>query len=383
MSWMQTFLASIKNSFFGMFAAIEVANRAWAGMLSTVQKSYVVTNIAKRFGVATVELRALGEVAEEIGLDLDTVGRLLGRVAADARKAQSGMGGLKQVFDDLGISIEDLQKMSPTELLLQIAKGMEGLSPSKRALALQKLFGNQAPAAQQLIGQGEEFLRSKIADQASGQPSSAADMAIKEFKMLFKDAGDWLGNKFTLAFATIIDFISAIVNAFGVLYYEIKGLIYYLGNKVGMVSDEENAIVQKQRMFMEDKTAYKAYRASNNAMEMFGIIDNKEADAAQKWWENTMRERYGDDWAKVLFGKGPKDVFGEASGDNEGLAMDSQGAGISSLAQIAGGGDVYAGDLQGRILSVNIDQLRVLTSIDGTLRAVYPTQTNPNPDLMR
>jgi hypothetical protein len=315
-----------KDSFLGMFAAVEVANRAVTGMFAAVQKSFVITNISKRFGIATEEIRRLGEVAEDLGVgDFETIARMMARIQRDINMAIGGLGGMAEAFNTLGISIEELQRMNPTQTLLAISKGLEKLSPEQRAAVMQKLFGNQAGQAQALLGHGSEFLKQKMNEQTV--PNQATDELLHGQKQSWKQSWDVISTGFTSFFALLLegitivkDFVMTFVDLINA-FLTMKGfgkMFQLMGDRMDKMLNSANRMV---RVFVPDGTDFA-----------------KALDDDLKEREDKLKARGRGDFVDSKVGA--KDIFGEATGEAEQAQMAVAAVGVSSLAAVGGGGNV-------------------------------------------
>jgi hypothetical protein len=315
-----------KDSFLGMFAAVEVANRAVTGMFAAVQKSFVITNISKRFGIATEEIRRLGEVAEDLGVgDFETIARMMARIQRDSNMAIGGLGGMAEAFGQLGISVEELQRMNPTQTLLAIAKGLEKASPEQRAAVMQKLFGLQAGQAQALLGHGSEFLKQRMAEQTV--PNQATDEVLHGQKQSWKQSWDVISTIFTSLFAIILEGATMIKDMFMSIFdglyamFTGKGFMGIL-NAIGARGDKMlNSANRVVRIFAPD--------GSDFAKALDDDLKEREAQLKARG-----RSDFVD--SKVA----AKDIFGEATGEAEQAQMATAAVGVSSLAAVGGGGNV-------------------------------------------
>jgi len=315
-----------KDSFLGMFAAVEVANRAVTGMFAAVQKSFVITNISKRFGVATEEIRRLGEVAEDLGVgDFETIARMMARIQRDSNMAIGGLGGMAEAFGQLGISVEELQRMNPTQTLLAISKGLEKMSPEQRAAVMQKLFGQQAGQAQALLGHGSEFLKQKMAEQTV--PNQATDELLHGQKQSWKGTWDVITTGFSAFFALLLEGIT-IIKDFAMSFVEL--LDAFLKFK-GFGKMFEGIGARGDKMLNSANRMVRVFAPDGSEFAKVLDDDLREREARLKAIGR------GDLVDSKI---GAKDIFGEATGEAEQAQMATAAVGVSSLAAVGGGGNV-------------------------------------------
>lgn len=103
-----------------------------------------IDDTSRRLGVSTDALQGFGFVAEQAGIDSETMAASLGKFNKTIGEAQMGNEKAKKSFRDLGISLHDLNTQDQTELLLRFSEG----------LSKQKGIARQTALAQQILGKG-------------------------------------------------------------------------------------------------------------------------------------------------------------------------------------------------------------------------------------
>jgi hypothetical protein len=97
-----------------------------------------INDLSDRYNVNAETLQRIGNVAEKEGSSLEGFARGLNKLLISASGASAGNVELVKAFDDLGITVEDLRKLSPEEIMLKIGKG------SMSASSLVKVLGKNA-----------------------------------------------------------------------------------------------------------------------------------------------------------------------------------------------------------------------------------------------
>lgn len=114
-----------------------------------------IAKMSARTGVSVEALSELGFAAEQSGTDLETVEaglrtmqRVLGQAAKGSTQAQASLAGL-------GLSIDDLQKLSPEQQFKLIADRLSRIEdPTLRAAAAMKVFGKSGTQLLPLLADG-------------------------------------------------------------------------------------------------------------------------------------------------------------------------------------------------------------------------------------
>jgi len=120
--------------------------------------------LAERLGASTEALAAFREVAQDAGVEFGVVSKGIEKLSVSAGNAALGNKAMTEAFAFLGISIKDINKMSPDSLMIRVAGGLDKIqNSSQRAAMAQKIFGKGGVA---LLG-FMSGLREKTAEAAS------------------------------------------------------------------------------------------------------------------------------------------------------------------------------------------------------------------------
>jgi len=118
-----------------------------------------VGKMARKTGFSAVTLSELRHAAELSGTSLTGFEKATKRMAAAIGDAQDGLLETKRDFDKLGISIEDLEGLSPEEAFLKIGQAIGDLEdPLVRANVAQGIFGRAGMDLIPMFDQGAEAL---------------------------------------------------------------------------------------------------------------------------------------------------------------------------------------------------------------------------------
>lgn len=141
-------LKQIGSMIGGAFAVGAVVNFA----KSTLQAADAIDNTAKQLGVGVEELQALQREAELTTGSADKMTAALHRIAKAQAEAAAGDTNAVRAFEALGISLEEIQNLSPDKMFELIAQKVKDVSPAS----------TEAAAAGDIMGRGYTELQSVI-----------------------------------------------------------------------------------------------------------------------------------------------------------------------------------------------------------------------------
>ncbi|NVM23711.1 MAG: phage tail tape measure protein [Desulfobacterales bacterium] len=200
-----------KNSaqFRKMGMAMTAAGGAIVGAVGAMVSNYVkagdeVHKMALRTGFGTESLSELKYAAEISGATLSDVEKGVKKMSKTIVDASAGMATYVRAFDRIGLSAEELMKLSPEQQFDTIAKAIAGVeSPTLRAATAQEIFGRAGTQLLPLFAEGEkglEALRQKARDMGIVFDQEAANKAAR-----LNDAMTTLKESFKGVFISIAD----------------------------------------------------------------------------------------------------------------------------------------------------------------------------------
>jgi hypothetical protein len=130
----------------GYFGGVAIAG----ALKGIVDRADEIADLADRFQVPTDALQKMGLVAEKNGSSLEGVAMAYNKLAINQDKALAGSDEMRQNFEDLGISMADLQSLSPDQLMEKIGQG--SMHASSLVGALGKSALELVPTLEQLKG---------------------------------------------------------------------------------------------------------------------------------------------------------------------------------------------------------------------------------------
>jgi len=156
-----------------------------------------VAKASKATGFGFAEITGLGRAGElTSGVASADVTKALGLFTKNLGDVVIGTGEAKQAIESMGMSAEELARMTPGEALLKVSDGMKGVTGSaERAAIAQKLFGRAGKQLVPMLVEGGDALKQYI-EQAKGLRLDMDPEAVASVEA-FNDAVTDLGNAWT------------------------------------------------------------------------------------------------------------------------------------------------------------------------------------------
>lgn len=129
-------------------AALAAAAATTALTIAGLQSVDAIAKQANSLGLNTRALQRMSLVANEAGVSTEQLSAMLGLMQRNIIELQRGTARQVETFDMLGLSIEDLQGMSPEKQFATIAASLSGIEdPAQRTAAAMDIFGRSGRAA--------------------------------------------------------------------------------------------------------------------------------------------------------------------------------------------------------------------------------------------
>jgi hypothetical protein len=127
-----------------------------AGSASAVAS---VDDLSKRTGVSTQTLQAYQFAAEQSGVSVETFGKGVQKLGINLGEAQTGNKGAIKSFADLGLSVQELSRLSPEAAFEAVAAAISQLpGPAQQAAAAVSLFGKSGAELVPVFAEGAGYL---------------------------------------------------------------------------------------------------------------------------------------------------------------------------------------------------------------------------------
>jgi hypothetical protein len=288
-------------------------------------------------GVATDDASRWVEVAGDIGIEMGTVEKALGRLNRSIDE---------QKFAELGIEIARTKDGATdvSETFLNVIDRLNGMKdPAERARVAQQLLGKGWQEMAELIGQGSGTLRKSLADVSDakvfdkGEVQRARDVraAMDKLKDVVDDLALTVGNELAPAFADFVDNVSDLAGplatafswlnkinsynptnfvAWGERLWELvdganasSDTLYHLSASV----EEVAAWIEKHNVSAEDAAEIwehwnslgpKRDRMIKDTADAIGTLNDKNKENAQRMWEAAEKVGHFGDEARISLG---------------------------------------------------------------------------------
>ncbi len=137
-------------------------------------------DLSLKTGVSAKALAGLKYAAEQNGASLGTVEMAIRRTASAMQDAKDGLAETQRGFDRMGLSLTELEGLSPEEQFMKIAGAIANIpDPMARAATAQDLFGRSGMDMLPMLSEGADGLR-KMMDEGvrlSGWTEEGANSA--------------------------------------------------------------------------------------------------------------------------------------------------------------------------------------------------------------
>jgi len=153
-----------------------------------------ISDMAKGFGLSTGEVLAFGEALQQSGGRAETADKALNTLFGKIADAKSGNDSAIAQFEQLGISFDELKRLSPYEAIQKVADGFSNISDQfEKTKAIKEVFGkagigldmqNLAEVLKEGTG---EFDKYDASIQKVGQVSDALKKNLTNLTLAFAD----------------------------------------------------------------------------------------------------------------------------------------------------------------------------------------------------
>lgn len=268
-------LAKVTSMVAGAFSAAAVigfAKNVW-------QWGDKLSEVAQKVGVLTSEMAALNKVALQNGMDVNQAANMLAKMQTKLGDAIERGGEAEKAFTNIGLSLEDMVKLSPADMLVAVARAAVESGDPLNALAdiIGERLGPQAVStfralAEDGLGTVDEAL-GETADKVEELGSKFAEM-LEELKSTSLKVGNSIARFFNdLVNVAVADFTG--VDPMQMLEQLDKERELEKARK-------KQADAQKQREVTEARQKRLAQRRSEDAAAEKKRADKLATDAAEK-----------------------------------------------------------------------------------------------------
>lgn len=181
-SMFQDQLAKVTSMVAGAFSAAAVigfAKNVW-------QWGDKLSEVAQKVGVLTSEMAALNKVALQNGMDVNQATNMLAKMQTKLGDAIEKGGEAEKAFTNIGLSLDDLVKLSPADMLVEVARAAVKSGDPLNALAdiIGERLGPQAVSTFRALA--EDGLGA--VDEALGETADKVEELGSKFAAMLEDA---------------------------------------------------------------------------------------------------------------------------------------------------------------------------------------------------
>lgn len=124
-----------------------------------------IDDLAKRTGVSADVLQGYSLAANQSGVSLETFGKAVQKLTINLGEAQTGNAAAVKSFADLGLSVQDLSRLSPQQAFEAVAAAIAKLpNPAQQAAAAVALFGKSGVELTPIFQEGATYLQQMVAE---------------------------------------------------------------------------------------------------------------------------------------------------------------------------------------------------------------------------
>ena len=187
---------------------IGVAFVAAAGAMTlivakTINAADHIRDLSQKTGISTAALSEYASATAKAGTTLDTFVSGVNKMQKSLVAAASGSQAQSAAFERLGLSVQDLLKLSPDKQFEAIAEALSGLGNAAEKTAVsQAIFGKGAAALAPLMAEGAKGIEEARAAAVRFGVSIGQDFAdnadrFKDNMVDIRDIGQGIANQFT------------------------------------------------------------------------------------------------------------------------------------------------------------------------------------------
>jgi len=190
----------------GILTGAFAFDKILSGLSSAIDKGDQLQDLANRFGISASALQEVGNAASLSGAGVEDVASAMNKLAVNAGKAIGGDDAMIASFEKLGLSVSDLQGMSPQDIFFKLSEAVAGANDPLEAFAqAQEVAGKSVGALMETLRMGPDAIQQMgqamgtWSDDTIAQLAAASD-EIKSFQ-----------NSMTIAFGSIAQLVNPFI----------------------------------------------------------------------------------------------------------------------------------------------------------------------------
>jgi len=165
----------------GAFLSVRALMRTTAEAFNYAAR---VRELADAFKMSTEFISGLGVAAEAHNISLDQMAKLFRFVNVRMNEATRGATKAKRAFNDLGLSFNELAKLSQQDRIFKIFEAVSNMKdPQQQSAALQGIGSEEAVKFLPMLAHGPDFLRNLMGMTGDSQLSEEQTRSIKQMQI--------------------------------------------------------------------------------------------------------------------------------------------------------------------------------------------------------
>ena len=185
----------LSNAFRALGGGLGVASLGFGGLLaSTISFASAVKDTAQGFGISIAKTLQFREALMLGGKSADDAQKIMGKLFSTIEEAQQGNEATISRFQELGISFDELRRMSPEQSLNRVFQALAGIdSVYKRIKATKDLLGKagigvDADEVAKKLGMSlEEFKKYEKSLENFEKLADTVELSMNNLKIAFAD----------------------------------------------------------------------------------------------------------------------------------------------------------------------------------------------------
>jgi len=184
----QTSLTRFAKTAGSTIAGAFALDKLISGFSTAIEKGDQLQDLANRFGLAANSIQEIGNAASLSGAGIEDVASAMNKLAKNAGDAIGGNDELAKAFEKIGLTVADLQGMSPQDMFMALSKAVSSGSLGMQDFAVAtKLAGKGAASLMETLRMGPDVIAENgksmgvFSNETIAQLSAASD-ALKAFQ---------------------------------------------------------------------------------------------------------------------------------------------------------------------------------------------------------
>jgi hypothetical protein len=168
----------------GAAAAYVSIDQARAAVETTVELGKGTLLLSRNLGLSTKTASSFAAVAKARGADVKALSMSFASLSRNVESAKSGSEASIDTFKGLGITVRDLNTLSPDQLMSRIAAGVEDMGTGFERMNVQRtLFGRGWQTISGLLREGPEALKDNLRE-ATNLGAAFDDLSLSKIEGL-------------------------------------------------------------------------------------------------------------------------------------------------------------------------------------------------------